>query len=309
MLAMVYDGRFKALGCARQKSKGTEGARAGFQRIVETIRMALKEAKVSPSQLAGIGIAVPGPINPAKGLVIEMPNLGWHNFRLREMLRGVFKCHVSVLNDVDAGTYGEYRFGAGKGGHCVLGVFPGTGIGGGCVYKGDLLQGATRSCMEIGHIRVQPDGPRCGCGGRGCLEALASRLAISAAAAAAAYRGTAPALLKDTGTSVKDIRSGDLAAAIRDGDTTVLDLVRDAARWLGIAIGNVVNLINPDIVILGGGLTTALPNIFLKGVRESCEESVMNPFRKTFKVVVATLGDEAACQGAAAWAMKSVVSG
>jgi len=309
MLAMVYDNRFHALGSARQKSKGAEGAKAGFQRIVETIRAALKDAKIAPSQLAGIGIAVPGPVNPAKGVVVEMPNLGWHNFRLREMLSGVFRCRVSVLNDVDAGTYGEYRFGAGKGGHCVLGVFPGTGIGGGCVYKGDLLQGATRSCMEIGHIRIQPDGPRCGCGGRGCLEALASRLAISAAASAAAYRGSAPTLLKETGTSLKDVRSGALATSIKAGDTAIVALVHDASRWLGIAIGSVVNLLNPDIVVLGGGLVTALPNVFLKGVREACDETVMKSFRKTYKIAVATLGDEATCQGAAAWAMKAGVSG
>jgi glucokinase len=270
--------------------------------MLETLGGALAEAQIAPSGLSGIGVAVPGPVNPRKGTVIEMPNLGWNNLALGDVLTRELQCPAHILNDVDAGIYGEYRFGAGKEGRCVLGVFPGTGIGGGCVYEGSLLQGGQRTCMEIGHIRVQPNGPRCGCGGRGCLEAVASRLAISQAVAAAAYRGDAPTILREAGTNLREIRSGVLADAVKAGDKAVVAILNDAARWLGIGVAACVNLLNPDIIVLGGGLVEALPDLYLKGVRASTEEHAMRSFEGTYKIVTAELGDDASAQGAAAWA-------
>ncbi|MCL1857351.1 MAG: ROK family protein [Kiritimatiellaeota bacterium] len=303
MLAVVYNDRFKALGRARQKSQGVAGAKAGLGRVVETIRLALADAKIKNTQLGGIGIAVPGPVNGHDGTVIEMPNLGWKNMKLAAELRKVFKCPVSVLNDVDAGTYGEYRFGAGRGGRTVLGIFPGTGIGGGCVYRGEIFSGASRSCMEIGHINVQPQGAFCGCGSRGCLEAVASRLAISQAVAAAAYRGDAPFILKAAGTNLKDIRSGLLAQAVAKRERAVVRILEDAARWIGMGAATLINLLNPDIIVLGGGLVTAIPGLFLKGVRDGANATCMKSFRNTARILIAELGDDATVKGAAAWAM------
>ena len=305
MLAAVYNDRFKVLGRARQKSKGMEGAKAGLDRVIETIRMALTDAKLTRPTISGIGIAVPGPVNSDEGTVIEMPNLGWRNMKLAEALRKVFRCPVSVLNDVDAGTYGEYRFGAGKDGRTVVGIFPGTGIGGGCVYRGEIFSGASRSCLEIGHIHVQPMGAVCGCGSWGCLETVASRLAISQAVAAAAYRGEAPFILKEAGTNIKDIRSGLLADAVAHGEKSVIRILEDAARWIGIGTATVINLLNPDIIVLGGGLVTAVPDIFLKGIRTEANSHCMKAFRNTAKIVIAELGDDATVHGAAAWAMRS----
>src|SRR5207253_863762 len=153
-----------------------------------------------------------------RGVVVEAANLGWRNVAIRDALEKEFKCPVVVLNDVDAGVYGEYRFGAGKGLRCVIGVFPGTGIGGGCVYEGKVLRGKSVSCFEIGHIQINANGIPCGCGRIGCLETEASRLAIATAAAAAAFRGEAPHLFAMAGTDVSLIRSGVLAEAIQAGD-------------------------------------------------------------------------------------------
>lgn len=302
MLAVVYDDQFNDLGRERCKSKGFEGVKSGVGRMLDALRKALSDAGIAPGSLAGVGVAVPGPVNPRKGSVIEMPNLGWRNVPLGSVLSEALGCPVHILNDVDAGTYGEFRFGAGREGRCVLGVFPGTGIGGGCVYEGNLLQGAERTCLELGHIRVQPNGPFCGCGGRGCLEAVASRLAIAQAAAAAAYRGQAPALLAAAGTDLAKVRSGTLAKAIKDGDKAVEQIVQDAARWLGIGVAAVINLMNPDIVVLGGGLVEALPELYLKGVAAGARENEMRSFHDTYKIAVAKLGDDASVKGAAAWA-------
>ena len=118
-----------------------------------------------------------------KGIILDSANLGWKNFQIRESLEKEFKCPTVVLNDVDSGVFGEYRFGAGKNARCVIGVFPGTGIGGGCVYEGQVLRGKNVSCLEIGHVQINPSGQLCGCGRIGCLETEASRLAIAAAEA------------------------------------------------------------------------------------------------------------------------------
>jgi glucokinase len=302
MLAVVYDQKFSPQGSKRKKTKGAEGAEAGVDRMLETIQEALEEAHVDRDDVGGIGVGCPGPLDLDKGIVLEAPNLGWHDLPLKDILEKKMKCPAVLANDVDAGTYGEYRFGAGQKGRCVLGVFPGTGIGGGCVYEGRLFRGKTGSCMEIGHMLVQNNGRVCGCGRRGCLETVASRLAIAAEAAMAAYRGEAPNLMRLAGTNLADIRSGVLSEAIKAGDKVVEQIVRNAAKNIGQALGSVINLLAPDIVILGGGLVEAMEDLFLDEVRKAVAKRAMASFAKGADIVAAELGDEAAVMGAAALA-------
>jgi len=302
MLANIFDSDFKLAGRARKKTQSKNGAQSGLDRIAETIEGALAQTGLQKDQLAGIGLGIPGPLDPSRGLVIHTPNLGWRNFQLRKPLEDAFRCPVFVINDVDAGIYGEFRFGAAQGTRCAVGVFPGTGIGGGCVYEGRILTGRNRSCFEIGHIQIIPDGPLCGCGQRGCLEAVASRLAISASAASAVYRGEAPNLQAQAGTDLSNIRSGALADAIKAGDAVVEEIVRNGARWLGVGVVTLVNLLAPDVVVLGGGLVEAMPAIYVEEVTRVAQARVMAPFKDVFKIVVSQLGDDAVAKGAAAWA-------
>jgi glucokinase len=309
MAAAVFDSGFKVVARGRKKTRAREGAAAGVSRIVDVIAAALEEAGVSPGRLGGIGVGCPGPLDLDRGVVLQLPNLGWKDVPLRRKLEKAFGCPAVLSNDVDAGVYGEYRFGAAAGARCVVGVFPGTGIGGGCVYGGELLRGRNRSCMEIGHIQVLPDGPRCGCGRRGCLESVCSRLAVAAAAAAAAHRGEAPRLLEACGMNVEAIKSGALADSIRGGDAAVERIVRDAARWLGVGIGTVVNLLAPDVVVLGGGMVEAMRELFLDEVTKAARRHVMPSFEDIFEVRAAALGDDAVAMGAAAWAEHAVAAG
>jgi len=302
MCAYIFDEAFNVLASKKQKTKANEGMDAGFARVFDTIRGALADAAVGAERIAGIGVGYPGPLDYKKGVILQSPNLGWVNAPLKKALQAEFKRPAAIINDVDAGTYGEYRFGAGSKGRCVIGVFPGTGIGGGCIYNGQILMGAKSSIMEIGHMQVINDGPLCGCGRTGCVEAVASRLAIAAAAAAAAQRGAAPWLQKNVGSDIANIRSGSLAEAIKKGDKAVETIVRLAAQWLGVAVGNVVNLLGPDRVILGGGLVEAMPVLFREEVARSARERAMPSLSGTFKVLTAKLGDRATAQGAAAWA-------
>ncbi len=302
MMAAVFDRDFRLVASSRAKTKGAEGSDEVMERVRNTICEALKEAGLEPQNLAAIGVGFPGPLDLDNGVILHAPNLSWHDVPLKQILERKFKCPAVIANDVDAGTYGEYRFGAARGARCVLGVFPGTGIGGACVYEGKIIRGRTGSCMEIGHFRVQPEGRLCGCGQRGCLETVASRLAISTEAAGAAYRGEAPALLGLAGTDVSQIKSGTLAKAIKAGDLAVETIVRNAARLLGSAVANVVNLLAPDLVVMGGGLVEALPDIFLGEVRKVVCGQAMEAFTRDLTIAAAELGDNATVFGAAALA-------
>ncbi len=307
MLAVAYDQAFRPLGRKRRRTKGNEGTKSGVERIVQTIQDALTDAKLEPRQLSGIGVGCPGTIDLDAGVILEAANLGWKNVKLKDHLEQTFSCPCVIANDVDSGVYGEYRFGAAKNARCAIGIFPGTGIGGGCIYEGRILRGKKNSCMEIGHVEVVPYGNYCGCGKRGCLEAEASRLAIAGQVAIAAYRGEAPHILGTVGTDVAEIRSSALAEAIKAGDAIVEKIIRRACGLMGIAVANAVNMLSPDIVLLGGGLVEAMPQLFVDAVGDAARERAMPSLAKSFKVVAAKLGDDAGAMGAAAWIERQVI--
>jgi glucokinase len=303
MLAAVLDGKFRIVASRRRKTKaGDGGAGKGVARVAETIDQALAEAGIARADLAGIGIGVPAYLDLNRGVVLHAPNLNWTRVPIRKRLEKAFGVPVVVANDVDAGTYGEYRFGAAREARCVVGIFPGTGIGGACIYQGRVLRGARSSCMEIGHIPVERGGRLCGCGRRGCLESVASRLAIAGEVAQAACRGEAPYVLRNAGTDAAEIRSGLLRAAIEAGDKAVEGIVRHAARHIGWALAGVVNLLAPDVVVLGGGLVEEMPRLFREEIEAAMRAQVIEPFRDTTRLAVAELGDQATVMGAAALA-------
>lgn len=306
MLAVAYDDQWQELGRRRRKTRGREGSETGVTRISSTIDRLLSENKLDLANVRGIGIGCPGPIDLDKGRILVTPNLGWDNVDLADALKSRFGCDIAVLNDVDAGVYGEYQFGAAVGARCAVGIFPGTGIGGGCVYEGSILHGAGISCMEIGHTRISSGGRVSARGFSGTLESEASRLAIAAEAAKAAQRGEAPALYKECGTELSAIRSGAIAAAIEQGDRVVRRLVEGAAESVGIAVVNIVHLLAPDKIVLGGGLVEAMEELIVGTVRKTARQHVMPVYRDRFEVVAAKLGDDAGAIGAAAWAKRVI---
>ena len=307
MLSVAYGDKWKELGRRRRKTRGRrEDSDAGIDRIASTIDRLLDESDVSKSDIAGIGIGCPGPIDLKKGRLLSTPNLGWEDIEVGDVLNKRFGCPVVVLNDVDAGIYGEYEFGAAKGSRCAVGIFPGTGVGGGCVYEGNILQGAGISCMEIGHTRITGSNKSSGSAFPGSLEAEASRLTIAAEAAKAAHRGDAPYLFKETGTDLADIRSGALAASVENGDQIVKRLVEEAAQTIGYSVANVVHLLAPDKIVLGGGLIEAMEDLIIGNVRKTARNNVMPVYKDRFDIVAAKLGDDAGVMGAAAWAKRQL---
>ncbi len=306
MLCILLDEKFKVLCRKKKKSKGMEGPHAGVIRIVDLIRETIAAANLPLEGLAGIGIGCPGPVDMERGIVHLAVNLKWKNIPLGSLLHDAFQRPVFVLNDVDAGVFGEYSAGAAVGAHSVAGVFPGTGIGGGFVYDGKILRGKSHTGMEIGHTRVATTDHSSGARMTGTLESEASRLAIAANCAKLAIRGEAPELLKIAGTDLAEIRSKALAAAVKAGDEAVEQVIRKAARTVGYSCVNLIHLLTPEVIVLGGGLVEALSEIFLEEVENTVEDNVLECYADTFKIKLAKLGDDAGAIGAGIWAAQQL---
>jgi glucokinase len=305
-LAVVYDREFQEKGKCRRKTQ-TKSTEPTEDRICRIVSEAIKNAGVT--KIKGIGVGSPGPLDPATGVIIDTPNLAWKNFPLAKTLQKAFGVPVVVDNDVNVGTYGEWRFGEVSGCRNVVGVFPGTGIGGGIIIDGKLLHGFSGAAGEVGHMTIDIDGPFCGCGKRGCLEALASRIAIASRVAAAAARGDAPYILANAGTDLANIRSGMLAKAIENGDKIVEAIVRRAAYTTGIAVANLINILSPEAVVLGGGLVESMEKIYLEETQRAVKEHAMPFLRKNVRIVAARLGDYAVAKGAAKLIQEHLAAG
>ncbi len=299
MLSAVVDRKLKLTSRQKKKTSAHTGDESIYERIKDCIRASIENSGIEAAKIKGIGLASPGPIDRERGVVLDTPNLGFKDFPLKERLEKDFEMPVVIDNDVSAGLYGEYLKGAARGFRNVVGLFPGTGVGGGLILDGRLYRGATGNAGEIGHTIIQVNGPRCGCGQQGCVEALASRSAIAKDAVALAGSGAAPSLLKDAGTDYKRYRSGVFAKAYKKGEPGIVSIVNRSAWFLGIAMANCVNIINPEIVVLGGGLVGKLGSEYVSIAERSMREHALPALVENVKVMEARLGDDAAVIGAA----------
>lgn len=304
----LFNDKLKSVGSRRKRTKSELGERGLLERIATTIEKLLEDCEVTPSQLAGIGIGCPGPVEWEKGIVRVAVNLGWKNVNVANFLGKRFDCPVEVLNDVDAGVYGEYCAGAAKGARTAVGIFPGTGIGGGCVYAGDIMRGKVLTCMEIGHTKMNGSPRLGGSGLRGTLETEASRLSVASEIAKLAYRGEAPYLLENAGTDIREIRSKAISEAVENGDKEVLRVLEEACEMIGFAVANTVLLICPDVIVLGGGLVEAMPKVFEENIAKVARKHVFECYQGEFEVKIAKLGDDAATVGAASWTQRQVAA-
>lgn len=301
MFAVVYDDQLKPVGQDRRSTQGSEGAEAGLGRIGEAIRAALEDAKVDAGKIAGIGIGCPSLVDQKTGILRAPINLGWPDLPLRTWLGKRFKCPVALLNDVDAGTFGEFTAGAGKGARSLLGVFPGTGVGAGFIYDGRLLVGKRHSAMELGRTRWAAPGLVHGRGEWPIFEQFCSRLAIASNCAAETFRGNAPVLAEKGDTDLRKIKSKVLAASYKANDVGTRQVIDNAIEYLSLGIANAVNLLGPDRIVLGGGLVEAMPEVFRKGVERHLKTFAVPELAEEASVKVASLGDYATALGAAAY--------
>jgi glucokinase len=287
------------LGRSKRSTPAEAGGPAILEAMVSAIDQALAESQLGRSDIAGIGVGSPGPIDPKTGVIRFSANMNVQDWPLAPDLSREIGRPTLLQNDVRVGGYGEFRLGAGRGYQNVLAAFVGTGIGGSLILDGKVFEGATGNAGEIGHIVVKANGPKCGCGRRGCLEAVASRSAIARRIHKAAKKGELSVLAQKVDKKSGKLKSGDLAAAVAAGDAVALREVERAAHYLGLALGGVVNLLGPEIIVIGGGVTAALGPMFLDLIRASARDQILVDPDQTIKIEPAALGDDAGILGAA----------
>lgn len=279
-----------------QADKGPEHV---ITRIVECVKYLSDHAR---SPVAAVGLGIPGAVDPRRGIVLNAPNLRWNDLKLDTVLQRRTKLPIMLDNDVNVGTWGAYRMGAGKGAENIMGIFIGTGIGGGFVFNGELFHGHYKTAGEIGHTVLQAHAPV----GLQTLEQLASRTAIVNRLAQMVNANHPSTLPKLAGKKWPKIRSKILSKAMKSNDALTLSVLQDAAHHIGIAIANSVTLLSIDRVVVGGGLTEALDARWLKWIRDTVHQHVFPAACKRCKIVASTLGDDAGLIGAALLARDSI---
>ena len=303
ILSAVVNASGNILATAKIPTQAKDDTAIVIDRISDCIKEAFQKSDVDADTIRAIGIGAPGPLDPETGVVIFAPNLGWKDVPLKTELEERIGIPTFVDNDVNVGTLGEHTYGAGRGVQNLVGIFVGTGIGGGIILNGELFHGASKTAGEIGHIIVREGGPKCGCGNRGCLEALASRTAMTKQLRNAIMnKGKKSVIKKLTGGDLEQIRSGTLAKALRSKDKLTLKIFKETTKYLGVGIGSIVNFLNPEMIVLGGGVVEALDEDFIKSIRKASKKYALPDTLKGVQIVRAELGDDAGVLGAAALA-------
>lgn len=300
--AMPFDGTAE-LAMRSLPTRSEEGAESVLARIAEmvedVIRQTAAETGARREDFLGVGIGSPGPLDRARGVVIFTPNLGWRNLPLRDEISRRVGLPATLDNDANCATLGEWWCGAAKGHRNVVGLTIGTGIGGGLIMDGRLYHGSSDAAGEIGHATIDANGRLCKCGNYGCLEAYASGTAIA--------RRAAEALAVDGNSQILRLVNGDMSRitaqtvyeAAKQEDPLALEIVRDTARFLGIGISNLLNVFNPDMVVIAGGVTQAGDALF-EPLRVEVRRRAFRPAVDACEIVPGALPLSAGVVGAVA---------
>ncbi len=277
------------------------GKEATIKRIIETIHENIVQSSVVPDDIIGIGIGAPGPLDVKRGMINFAPNLpGWRDVPLRKILEDEFNMKVVLENDANAAAWGERCFGAGQGVNNLVCFTLGTGIGGGIIIDGKIYHGNNYGAAELGHMTVNKDGPRCNCGNYGCLEAYSSATGIKNRIKNRIREGIKSDFLNfDEDKLFESLRLKSIFEAARKGDRLTSIVVEEAISYLGIAIANITNILNPEMVVLVGGITNEGEKLLIPLKGEVKKRAFYSNY-KSLKIVIGELGGNAGVLGAAA---------
>jgi glucokinase len=305
ILAGVFRSSLECIATAKLSTKPQRGVDKVIERIARCVQDAVDEADLTLKNVSGIGIGAPGAVNFDDGTVIFAPNMeGWKDIPLKKELEKALGIPVFVENDCNIGALGVYGVELKSKPKTMVGIFVGTGIGGGIVVDGKLYSGFGHTAGEVGHMVLDVDGPKCGCGNKGCFEALASRTAIFQRIKDGLKDGQKTVLTDMLGDSLDDLRSGDLRKAIRKGDKFVDKVIEEAAEYIGIATANLINILNPEVVVLGGGVIQALQDEMMSVIVETAKDYAMPGSMKGVEIIASDLGDDAGITGGAVLAQQ-----
>jgi glucokinase len=300
--AMTEDGSSQH-ALRSQPTHSQLGAEAVADRIVEMIgdvvTVTMAETGAKREQFLGVGVGAPGPMDRERGVVIVAPNLGWKNFPLRDRVTAGTGFPATLDNDANCATLGEWWIGAAKGGRCVVGMTIGTGIGGGLILDGKLYHGVSDVAGEIGHTTIDMNGRRCKCGNYGCLEAYASGPNIADRARERIENEDGSVLAKLVKGKLDKITAAHVYEAANAGDEAALDVVKETARFLGAGVANLLNVFNPDVVVIAGGVTDAGDALF-EPLRAEARRRAFKPAYDACRIVPGSLKGTAGVAGAVA---------
>ena len=285
------------LGVVSEPTMAKQGADAVVERIVKLARASMAAAK--GKEVVGVGIGSPGPLDTKTGVVLLTPNLGWVNMPLRDRVSAGLGVPAALDNDANCAIYGEWWRGAARGANHVVGLTIGTGIGGGIVLDGKIYHGASDIAGEIGHMTIDSLGRRCNCGNYGCLEMYASGPAIAARAVEGIEAGAETSLPQYVKNDLAQITAQVVYEAAHDGDAFALEVVRDTAKFLGAGVASIVNIFNPEVVVICGGVTLAGDKLFTPLISE-VHRRAFKPAWEACRIVPGVLTGTAGVYGAAA---------
>ena len=299
----LVNGRGEVLFSDYQPTEAIQGQDAVIKRMLDAAHRVMDEAGITIEDVSGIGIGSPGPLDIPKGMLIDPPNLPtWRNVPLRQIIQDSLGAPTYLENDANAAAIGEYLYGAGRGTRNMVYVTVSTGIGGGLILNGRIYHGVNGSAGEIGHMTIMPRGPHCGCGNRGCLEALASGTAIAREGQELVDRGTPTLIAEIARDAPYGVSAKDVVKAMHRGDAYATDIVRQAMYYLGVGMANLVNLFSPEMIVIGGGLTN-LQEDLLDPVRRGISLRAFPSAAEHVTVRLAKLGAEVGIVGAAGAAL------
>ena len=306
MMAAVITSEGRMLASDVCPTRADKGVSSIIERLFATIDELLGQDITEVSDPGGIGIACAGGIDTVMGMITQSPNLpGWHDVPLAEIVSERYKVDAYLINDASAAALGEHRFGAGKGINNLVMITLGTGIGGGIVINGELYLGAHGSAGEIGHMIIDVNGPPCACGSNGCLESFASGKALARSAINRIKQGEESSLSGMVEGRIDEITSEDVGAAAKDGDVLALDVFSRAAYYLGIGLVNLVNIFNPEMIVLGGGMVEQF-DLLIEPARQIMSERAFKIAAQGVDIAAAQLGNDAGVYGAAAYAIDQI---
>lgn len=291
LAVVLSDLKGNILRKVREPTEAERGPDHVISKLIRMSRRLMGEAGVPADRIVGVGVSCGGPLDTKTGIIYSPPNLpGWDAVPLKSIVESELGLPAIVENDANAGALAEWMFGAGRGYSYVVYMTMGTGIGGGIVIDGKIYHGANDTAGEVGHQILLPDGPPCGCGKRGCLEALCSGPAIARRAREAVESNPNTLILDLAGGRVENVKSEHVVEAAKKGDELALKLMEETGWYMGWGIANMVNILNPEVVIIGT-IAVAAGDLLLEPIRRTVRQMAMERAASAVKILPAQLGE------------------
>ena len=306
ILTAVVNSRGEMLSSDEGITPATEGREAVIQSIVESSHRVLKQANVAISEICAIGIGAAGISNPETGILFTSPHLpGWRDVSLRDIIQEKLGKKTFLTNDANAAALGEFYFGAARGARNFIYITLSTGIGGGIVIDGKIYSGAIGAAGEVGHMTIDDDGPICNCGNRGCWETLASGTALAREARQRIKEGARTSILEYAEGDVEKVTAQVIHSAAEHGDSLARELIARTGYYVGVGLANLINIFNPELIVIGGGLSN-IGDMLLKPAFKTAGERAYKEAFQAVRFASAELGRNSGVLGAAAFAFQEL---